>query len=99
MQNNVKLVLNSIYFLFSLPWNQQTIVGYIFEIFADIFFAEGYLFSNGILLLMFISICLHHKAFHDMLRISARKLDGHDKDKKNKAICCNLVCFHVQVKR
>lgn len=81
----------------SLPWNQNTPVGYFFEICYDITTGETYLISgSGILL--FISLCQFHHAFLKMLQHSLRQLDHPDKTRNDKQFLCELIRFHVSVK-
>lgn len=82
----------------SLPWNQQAVIGYALEIFFDIIVAETYLTVNGVFLLLFISMCFHHQAFHRMFRHSLIKFEGSDEQRIDKKQLCNLINFHLETK-
>lgn len=66
--------------------------------FLGIIDAEVYLVTNGSLLLLFISICLHHLSFYKMFRDEARKLDYRDKDRNDAEHLRKLIRFHIIVK-
>lgn len=53
-------------FLFRFPWNQETAIGYLYEICYDLIIVEIYWVCNGSLLVLFVSICLHFQAFYEM---------------------------------
>lgn len=88
------LLLNSKH---SLPWDQTTAIGYIGEVCFQIMMGEGYLFSNGALLLLLISMCWHHQAFYKMFRHFVCEIDSKEKNAKLKL--CELVRFHILVRR
>ena len=67
---NHKIYENFIFFLDSLPWNQLTIWGYFGEISYYEISCAGYIFVIGVLLLLFISICIHHHAFYQIFEHS-----------------------------
>lgn len=94
---NEKKALNKILIYFSFPWNQQTPIGYIFELILDIASAEGYWIGCGSLLLLFISINLHHRAFFEMFRHLLRDLDQFDQH-KDQHLFHKLIQFHKSVK-
>lgn len=85
---------------YSLPWNQDTLVGYIGEIAYCCFVGEAYILSNGVILLLFVSICLHHKAFYQMYENAVIKLTEFDKNQNIHEYnnICDLVRFHVTIK-
>lgn len=82
----------------SLPWNQETLFGYFSEICISMICIEAYLIDNGELLLLFISMCLHHQAFHRMFQNSLKKLDRINKNRNNEEYICGLIRFHISVK-
>lgn len=92
---SIKIFLN---FILRLPWNKRTLRGYFYEICFDSVFGDTYLLANSSLLLLFISICLHHKEFAKRLSHSLRKLDYDDKARNNKDFLCELMNFHISVK-
>lgn len=82
----------------SLPWNQETLVGYIGEIWFDVIVSESYFITNGAILLLFMSICLHHQAFYRMFEKSVQELDHFDSKRNDEELLCNLIRFHVRSK-
>lgn len=85
-------------FGFSLPWDQETPLGYFGEICISMICIEAYLLDNGALVLLFISMCLHHQAFYKMFQHSLLKLNRPDKNRNDKKHICNLIRFHISVK-
>lgn len=79
---------------FSFPWDQTTYVGYVTEIIATVLIVCGYLILNGIPLLLFISICLHHRAFYRVFKQKIDKIKQWDE-----IFLCDLVRFHASVKK
>lgn len=77
----------------SLPWNQTTYLGYFAELLLLIPLAYGYMIINGTFLLLFISICMHHQAFHKMFKQSTNRTD-----KCDSKFLCDLMRFHVLAK-
>lgn len=82
----------------SLPWNQDTVLGYLGEICFNIVTGEAYLASTSIIL-FFISMCLHHRAFYHIFRHSVSKINHLDKKRTNKEILCEVIRFHISVKK
>ncbi|XP_055305850.1 odorant receptor 4-like [Sitodiplosis mosellana] len=80
------------------PWNQHTVMGYCVEICADIICGFCYFFYNGIVLLMFISICWHHRAFCQIIGHLVRKLDQRDTSQNDKVLLSKLIRSHIQFK-
>lgn len=82
----------------SLPWDQTTPFGYFMEMCVSLPFGAAYYIINGTLLILFVSICLHHQAFYEMFSYSVNSLQvvhGHHIKKK---ILNDLVRFHIAVK-
>lgn len=82
---------------FILPWNQAIKLGYFMEIFYDIVFGDMYLLANGSMLLLFISICLHHLAFYKRFKYTTSKLGDPQNPNNDKKILCDLIQFHKLV--
>lgn len=55
---------------FSLPWDQMTSAGYFAEVLSSISFGYVCFDLNGVQLLFFISLCIHHQAFSKMFEHS-----------------------------
>lgn len=87
-----------IIFLYSFPWNQTTPIGYLAELCFHLVSAQVYLLSNGIFLLLFISICWNHRTFYIMFQHS---IDGLSQTKKetDKVLLCDLIRFHMSIKK
>lgn len=81
---------------FRMPWNQQTKLGYFAEMCHSIVVTIYYFLFNGVFLLTFIGLCLHHQAFYQMFQHRLRTHD--DPDQNNAEILRHLVCFHISVK-
>lgn len=62
-------------FICSLPWDQSTMTGYFGEIFYVIAIIQAYMFMNGSILLLFVSICLVHQAFSKMFLNTLNQLN------------------------
>lgn len=61
--------------------------------------APAYFITNSILLWLFVSICLHNRAFYQMFEHTIRQLDeSNEIHKDDKKILYELIQFHVMVK-
>lgn len=87
-----------LYFLFSLPWDQQTPIGYFYKMIFDLLVGETYLTVNGALLLLFVSISMHHQAFYKMFEHSLRQLSESNRSQNNVELLQRLINFHILVK-
>lgn len=85
-------------FMFSLPWNQLTPLGYSAEILYDIIVGEAYLLTNGKLLLFLMSMCIQHQAFSQMFQHTLQKLDHNENSCNDNKILCELVRLHSSIK-
>lgn len=85
-------------FLCSYPWDQTTYFGYFNEICISSVTGGFYLLMDGAILVLFIAMCMHHQAFHEIIkhRIDNWKLFERNRDCDEKFIC-NLIDFHVSV--
>lgn len=84
---------------FSLPWNQNTPIGYLCE--ACVVFCTGcaYIIVNGSILILFFSICLHHRAFYQMIHHNLQNFNRCDEMKRdNEEFLCKLIRFHISIK-
>ncbi|XP_055305901.1 odorant receptor 22c-like [Sitodiplosis mosellana] len=81
-----------------LPWDQETLMGFGFATCFDLFGADSYFISNGSLLLLFISMCLHHEAFLKRFQQEMSKFDHTLENTKHRDILCKLVRFHIITK-
>lgn len=81
-----------------MPWNQKTPLGYFFEIVASVFAGGSYFITTGALLVMFISICLHHQAFYQMFVHALDELDHLAKGPNVEKHLCELIRFHTSIR-
>lgn len=85
--------------ILSLPWNQTTAIGYFGETCLEAMIGYALATSSGSLLIFFISMCLHHRAFRKMFDHSLQKFNRSVKKKPESAkFLCNLIRFHISVK-
>lgn len=84
----------SIYY--SLPWNQRTPIGYFAEICFSVVVGVHFVLVNGLFLLFFVAICLHHQAFHNIVKHSFDQL--HDGNGIDKQFLSNLIRFQLTIK-
>lgn len=89
-------------FIYSLPWNQSTLFGYIGEILFTVMLAPPYFTVLGVIFVLFISICMLHQAFYKIFEYSINKWDAMTTDDKNKCnnkhFLCDLIRFHILIK-
>lgn len=83
----------------SLPWNQETLFGYFGEILTIVVTGEGYILTNGAVLLLFISLCMHFRAFFEIFQHSMKKLEHPDQKQNYKQILCEIIRSHNLAKR
>lgn len=78
----------------SLPWDQRTLLGYLGMDMFIVCCGESYYFTNGSLLMLFVSICLHHKIFFKTFRNAVQRLDSPEEITDQKKFFCELIQFH-----
>lgn len=78
----------------SLPWNQTTFVGYFCEICFGNAAILTYMIANGAVLLLFMSMCIHHRAFFKMFKQFIYETKRHD----NKRFLCKLIQLNISAK-
>lgn len=83
--------------LFSLPWDQHTLIGYIGEVVFTIIFGGAFFICNGAYLIFFISICWHLKALSKMFQHSAQKLNEPNDDRDDEEYICGLIQFQNEI--
>lgn len=85
--------------MLSLPWNQTTAIGYFGETCMGAMIGYALTTFSGSLLIFFISMCLHHRAFRQMFDHSLQKFNRSVKKKpESTKFLCNLIRFHSLVK-
>lgn len=82
----------------SLPWAQDTLIGYIGTTIYEILLGITYFIANGSLLLLFISICLHHEAFFKMFQHLLRKLETPDKHRNDTKYLCKIIRLQISAR-
>lgn len=82
----------------STPWDQQSLLGYFGDVCFIELFSHMYLFVNGAFLLLFISLCVHHREFYEIVRYLALQLDHADTQRNDKKLLCQLIRFHASAK-
>lgn len=92
------LIVISNTYLYRLPWNCEVPVGYFGEMVFHIVTAQLYLFCNGVILLEFVAICLHHQAFYKMYSHSLDDFDANENEANKKQYLCELIQFHSLIK-
>lgn len=85
-------------FSFSLPWNQKTPIGYTIEIIHTLITTQCYYSFNGLFLLLFITICLHHQAFYKISQHAIEIWEQPDNKINDKMFLRDLIQFHVITK-
>lgn len=58
-----------------LPWNQETVFGWVGMMVVLMFGCATYMFLNTLFTLLFVSICTVHKAFYLNAKRLVEKLD------------------------
>lgn len=58
----------------------------------------SYLVFNGTTLLLFVSICLHHRAFRRLFQSLLNRLDEPEKSRSDQEILRNLIEFQITAK-
>lgn len=81
------------------PWNQTTVIGYLGEDFYIIYFASIYGIVAGLILLLFISICIFHLTFYKMIEhlINEWNQNRH-RFPNDEQFVRDLIGFHVEIK-
>lgn len=82
-----------------MPWDYHTRLGYAGELLFGIMLSEAYLIGNGSILMLFVCICLHHKAFFSMFKYLVDKLDETLLERNPETQLCEVIKFHISVKR
>lgn len=92
--------LNKIsYFCHRLPWDQSKLSGYVAEKCLDLLIGGTYFLPLAAVLLLFISLCLHHRTFHQMFDHKLLQMGKLNRAQNEKELICFLIRFHTTVKR
>lgn len=82
-----------------MPWNQSTFLGYIAEQNLMCFFGGTYMVGDGVVLLLFVSICMHHQAFYEMFEFSINEWNQLDANPNDDQFILDQIRFHISVKK
>lgn len=85
-------------FFFSVPWNQSTLSGYIGEENFICYCGGTYMVSDGVILLLFISICTHHQAFYDVFANTIDQWNRRDANQNDEQFIFDLMRFDILIK-
>lgn len=81
----------AIHLYFSLCWDQTTPFGYFALTSLSTLFAASYSIINGVVVLTFVSLCLHHRAIYEIFRGLVNRLNS--KNDNNKEALAKLSSF------
>lgn len=82
-----------------MPWNQSTNIGYSVEVTLSISDPEFYMVSNGVFLLLFVSLCQHHRAFYEIVEFTTRKIGIEENYESNAYLFGDIVKIHAAAKK
>lgn len=83
----------------SWPWSQESLLGYIGEVVANIIMFNTIMGVALQLFLLFISVCVHIFTFNKMFASLVNKVDHASDEEEKNAIFRRLVGFHLDIKR
>lgn len=84
---------------YSLPWMQETTIGYFGEMCICMIAIDDFYIVSGILLLLFISMSFHHCAFREIYQHSVQKLESTKRGEEKTQTWNELIEFHNLAKR
>lgn len=73
--NTLLFDLKIVYFI-RLPWNQDTVIGWLGLIFYEYFVAGFYFSITFVFMTFFIAICKHHRTFNKYFHNLAQEIDS-----------------------
>lgn len=82
-----------------MSWDYHTPSGYAGGILFGIMQSEAYLLGNGSILMLFVCICLHHKAFFRMFEHTVKQLDETFQERDPTIQLCEIIKLHISIKR
>lgn len=71
---------------------------WIFLICYDLVTAEVYVFSGAMFIILFVSLCYHHRAFFKIFQHSLHTFDRSDEARNDEILLFQLIRFHVTIK-
>lgn len=75
------------------------ITGYIGNVCLMILMGELFIFMHGVVSLLFVSMCLHHRAFCGIFRQLIGEWTRDRTESHDRQFICRLIRFHISVKR
>lgn len=82
----------------SLPWDNETILGYYAEVIVNIASGDIHAAVVFTLLFLFVSICLHYQAFYKMFKYWVDEWNDKKRCSSNEKFICDLIRFQILVK-
>lgn len=82
----------------SLPWNQYTILGYFGELSFSFASGVAYLIVFGSMVLLFVGIVLHFKAFFKIYKHLFSQLNTSNENHTNSILLCKLIKLNISAK-
>lgn len=61
---------------YRLPWNQNTLQGWMIETLYSSFFSACYCLMAPLFLILFVSVCNYHDAFYKLFRFQIANIDA-----------------------
>lgn len=80
------------------PWNQQKLSGYVAEKCLDLLIGGTYFLALAAVLLLFTSLCLHHRTFLKMFKYVLAKIGKSNHNGLDTETVCDLIRFHTKIK-
>lgn len=78
--------------------DQRTWIGHMCKLIYCCVTPTIFFLTAGSILLLFVAIGVHHRAFYEMFRHSVRKLSIPDESRNDEEFVCKLIRFHIDVK-
>lgn len=82
-----------------MPWDLTTPIGYICGSLFSITAGTSYFIINGTVLLIFVSIGLHHQAFYEMFLHLINEFERLKEKQNGKQHLCKVIDFHATTKQ
>lgn len=82
-----------------LPWDQQTLRGWICETVFSVISSSLYLHTNMVFLTFYIAICEFHQAFVRYFADLMKQIQNVNGNGRVKLMLCNVIRCHISIKR
>lgn len=98
------IMIRHIIFHFSLPWNDDTFIGWLYGLFCSFWMSGTYFFMNCIFLSCFLSIGFNFDAFpkhfdHLLSQINAKNSSDVDVNRESRVALFRAIEFHNSIKK